>query len=173
LTHQHPARSAIALGSNLGNSLETLEGALDALRDAPGITVETYSSWYRTAPVGGPSQPDYLNGCALVQTTLEPHDLLATILGIETTFGRVRQVHWGPRTLDLDLLLYGDRIIDTPTLEVPHPRMSQRAFVLMPLAEIAPDWIDPVSGQTIGHLLDRVDQSGVQKMTDPASLGQP
>ena len=110
----------------------------------------------------GPPQPDYLNGCALLETSLAPEDLLKVLLETETALGRVREVHWGPRTLDLDLLLYGDRIIELPHLTVPHPGLSDRAFVLQPLADIVPDWVDPRSGLTIEQLRQRVDCSDIQ-----------
>jgi 2-amino-4-hydroxy-6-hydroxymethyldihydropteridine diphosphokinase len=146
---------AIALGSNLGDRIAILTGAIECLRTNPAIDVLAVSSWYPTAPIG-PPQPDYLNGCALLQTSLEPLELLATLHQIEAKFGRIRQEVWGARTLDLDLLLYGDRMIDTPTLQVPHPRMAERAFVLVPLAEIAPNWIEPKSGHPIGDLLSKL-----------------
>ncbi len=160
----HPtdySTSAIALGSNLGDSQQILEQALQTLDQIPGIKVKTHSSWYRTAPIG-PTQPDFLNGCALLQVQINPHNLLQTLLGIEDDFGRVRQERWGPRTLDLDVLLFENQIVATPDLEVPHPRLRERAFVLVPLAEIAPDWIEPVSGKTVAQLATQVDQSGVQ-----------
>ena len=147
------AKAAIALGSNLGESLSTLEDSLKALTQTPGITLVSHSSWYTTKPVGGPPQPDYVNGCALLKVELEPHKLLEILLEIEQQFGRERKERWGPRTLDLDLILYDDLILDTPNLQIPHPRMRERAFVLMPLAEIAPNWIEPVSGKTIKQLL--------------------
>ena len=155
--------SAIALGSNLGDSQATLEAALKTLDQTSGITVKTYSSWYVTAPIGGPEQPDYLNGCALLEVEQTPQELLQTLLAIEDQFGRVRQERWGPRTLDLDLLLFEDLILETPDLQIPHPRMTQRAFVLLPLAEIAPDWIEPVSREAIAKLLQKVDCSGVRR----------
>ncbi|HEY9902910.1 MAG TPA: 2-amino-4-hydroxy-6-hydroxymethyldihydropteridine diphosphokinase [Candidatus Sericytochromatia bacterium] len=158
-----PARSAIALGSNLGDSLTILKDALEILAESPSITLKKYSSWYQTAPVG-PPQPDYLNGCALLEVHLTPQDLLETLLGIEAKFGRVRRERNGPRTLDLDLLLFDDLILDTPNLQVPHPRMRERAFVLVPLAEIAPDWVEPVSGKAIAQLVQTVDCSGVQRL---------
>jgi 2-amino-4-hydroxy-6-hydroxymethyldihydropteridine diphosphokinase len=158
-----PARSAIALGSNLGDSLTILKDALEILAESPSITLKKYSSWYQTAPVG-PPQPDYLNGCALLEVHLTPQDLLETLLGIEAKFGRVRKERNGPRTLDLDLLLFDDLILDTPNLQVPHPRMRERAFVLVPLAEIAPDWVEPVSGKAIAQLVQTVDCSGVQRL---------
>ncbi|QDL06838.1 2-amino-4-hydroxy-6-hydroxymethyldihydropteridine diphosphokinase [Brasilonema octagenarum UFV-E1] len=152
--------SAIALGSNLGNSQAILEAALEELEHTPDITVKSHSSWYRTKPIG-PSQPDYLNGCALLEVQLSPQKLLETMLGIEQEFGRVRQERWGPRTLDLDVLLFDELILETPDLQIPHPRMTERAFVLVPLAEIAPDWIEPVSGMPISQLVQKVDCSGV------------
>ncbi|MFO0052387.1 MAG: 2-amino-4-hydroxy-6-hydroxymethyldihydropteridine diphosphokinase [Dolichospermum sp.] len=156
-----PSLSAIALGSNMGESLAILEGAIKSLEKTPGITIKAKSSWYRTAPVGGPSQPDYLNGAAILEVQLSPHKLLETLLNIEQEFGRVRQEHWGPRTLDLDVLLFDDLILETPDLQIPHPRMTQRAFVLVPLAEIAPDWIEPVSQEPISQLLQKLDCSDV------------
>lgn len=152
--------SAIALGSNLGDSRAILEAAIVMLAKTPGITVTSQSSWYRTAPVG-PPQPDYLNGCVIVEVQLPPHDLLQTLLSIEKQFGRERRERWGPRTLDLDILLFDNLIINTPTLQIPHPRMTERAFVLVPFAEIAPDWIEPISGCAIAQLVQRVDCSGV------------
>jgi 2-amino-4-hydroxy-6-hydroxymethyldihydropteridine diphosphokinase len=146
---------AIALGSNLGDSLAILEGAIDRLERSPGISVRRYSRWYRTAPIG-PPQPDYLNGCAVLDVESTPEALLETLLQIEREFDRVRGERWGPRTLDLDLLLYDGLILETPTLQIPHPRMRERAFVLIPLAEIAPDWNEPISGKAIAQLCEEV-----------------
>ena len=157
------SKSAIALGSNLGDSLTILEDALKTLAQTPGIALESSSSWYQTAPIG-PPQPDYLNGCALLKVQLNPEELLATLLEVEKQFGRVRTQRWGPRSLDLDLLLFDRVILETPRLQIPHPRMGERAFVLVPLAEIAPDWIDPVSGKAIAQLLQGVDCSGVHRL---------
>lgn len=154
---------AIALGSNLGDSRAILEAALETLAAIPDITLKARSSWYQTKAVG-PPQPDYLNGCALLQTQTPPQQLLETLLKIEVQFGRIRRERWGPRSLDLDLLLYDDLIFDTPTLQLPHPRMRERAFVLVPLAQIAPDWIEPVSGIAIAQLLQAVDCSGVHQI---------
>jgi 2-amino-4-hydroxy-6-hydroxymethyldihydropteridine diphosphokinase len=151
---------AIGLGSNLGDSRSILTGAIDRLRSHSQIEVIAVSSWYVTTPIG-PPQPDYLNGCATLQTSLAPLDLLNVLHSIEAEFGRVRQEIWGARTLDLDLLLYDDLIIDLPTLQVPHPRMLDRAFVLVPLSEIAPNEIDPRSGQSIVTLCKQLEQSGV------------
>ena len=160
---------AIALGSNLGDSQQTLESALKIIAERKEITLKSCSSWYQTAPIG-PSQPDYLNGCAILETTLKPHILLKTLLNIEYEFGRVRQERWGPRTLDLDLILYEDLILDSPDLIIPHPRMTQRAFVLAPLAEIAPNMIEPKSGLTISQLLEKVDQTGIKYRVSSSQL---
>lgn len=157
------AKCAIALGSNLGDSLTILQNSLKLLDRISGITITTVSSWYKTAPVG-PPQPDYFNGCALLEVELNPQALLATLLDVEQQFGRVRREKWGPRTLDLDLIFFDDLILKTANLEIPHPRMKERAFVLVPLAEIAPDWLDPISGKSIAQLLEGLDCSGVEKV---------
>ena len=154
-------KCAIALGSNLGDSQDILTDAISRLQASPQIDLIAVSSWYLTAPVG-PPQPDYLNGCATLQTSLTPLELLHTLHAIETTFGRVREQIWGARTLDLDLLLYEQQIIDIPALQLPHPRMTERAFVLVPLAEIAPNWIEPRSGEAIETLSNRLECSGVK-----------
>ncbi|MGB6301859.1 MAG: 2-amino-4-hydroxy-6-hydroxymethyldihydropteridine diphosphokinase [Rivularia sp. (in: cyanobacteria)] len=157
--------SVIALGSNIGDSLTILDAAVKTLHKVPGITYKIKSSWYRTKAVG-PPQPDYINGCVAISVDLDPLKLLEILLEIENQFGRERKERWGARTLDLDLLLYDDFIVHTPTLEIPHPRMSQRAFVLVPLAEIAPDWVEPVSKRPIKELVKEVDCSDVYLLTD-------
>ncbi|MEO0408477.1 MAG: 2-amino-4-hydroxy-6-hydroxymethyldihydropteridine diphosphokinase [Cyanobacteria bacterium P01_A01_bin.135] len=145
-------RTAIALGSNLGEPRQIIEAALAVLDAQPDIAVQRRSRYYQTAAVG-PPQPDYLNACALLETTLPAESLLTRLLAVEQQFGRRRRQRWGPRTLDLDLLLFEDAVIDRPALQVPHPRMGERGFVLVPLAEIAPQWVEPVSGQTVEALL--------------------
>lgn len=155
--------SAIALGSNLGNSLKTLEAAVAMLTTTPGILVKSRSRWYQTKAIG-PPQPDYLNGCAILQTHHAPTVLLDLLLEIEQQFGRVRRGRNAPRTLDLDLLLFDNIVLDEPKLQIPHPRLVERAFVLVPLAEIAPDWIEPISGKAIAELVQAVDCSGVKKL---------
>ena len=159
------SQCAIALGSNLGDSHTILKAALETLAQTPDITLQARSSWYQTKAVG-PPQPDYLNGCALLHVQTPPQMLLKTLLLIEAKFGRLRRERWGPRSLDLDLLLYDDLVLDTPTLQLPHPRMNDRAFVLVPLAEIAPNWIEPVSGKAIAELVQAVDCSGVHRLMD-------
>ncbi len=159
---------AIALGSNVGNPQRNLLLALAALHRPPELTLVAQSSLYQTIAIG-PPQPDILNACALVQTTLSPDELLQLLLRIEQDFDRVRRERWGPRTLDLDLLFYGQAIITEPNLHVPHSRLRERAFVLVPLAEIAPRWIDPVSGRSVQDLCNAVDPVGVTLLGEIAA----
>lgn len=154
------SKSAIALGSNLGDSLKTLESSLAVINSTPGINLEAVSSWYRTQPIG-PPQPDYLNGCAILNVQQTPEELLALLQAIELQFGRVKNEKWGARTLDLDIILYDDLIINTPNLTIPHPEMTKRAFVLVPLAQIAAHWQEPKTGKAIAKLAQEIDTSGV------------
>ena len=150
---------AIALGSNLsseiGDSEKIVRSAIAQLSSLPEIEIIRVSRWYRTKAITLPNsapQPDYINGCAILKTSLQPLQLLQALFDTEQMFGRERRERWGARTLDLDLLLYGDLQIDTPELVIPHPRMCDRAFVLLPLAEVAPDWIHPITGVAINKL---------------------
>jgi 2-amino-4-hydroxy-6-hydroxymethyldihydropteridine diphosphokinase len=148
----------LGLGSNLGDSARTLDEALAKLGQHPGIEVLRQSGFLRTSPVGGPAgQPDYLNAAALVRTSLAPQALLAACQKIETELGRVRLEHWGPRTIDIDLLLYDEIIVDEPNLTIPHPLMAERRFVLEPAADIAGDMVHPATGLTIERLLENLD----------------
>ncbi len=145
-------RVAIALGSNLGDREDYLRSALDAL--TPSLDRLRISTFHDTAPVGVGPQPTFLNAAAVGETSLSARSLLETLLAVERDLGRERPFPGAPRTLDLDLILYGDSIIDeAPSLIVPHPRFRERRFVLEPLAEIAPDWRDPVTGRTVEELL--------------------
>jgi 2-amino-4-hydroxy-6-hydroxymethyldihydropteridine diphosphokinase len=145
-------RVAIALGSNLGNREGYLQAAIAAL--APSIHHLRASTFHDTAPVGVGPQPTFLNAAAVGETLLSARALLDTMLTVEQDLGRERPFPGAPRTLDLDLILYGEVIIDeAPSLIVPHPRFRERRFVLEPLAEIAPDWRDPVTGRTVEELL--------------------
>lgn len=153
-----PVVAYIALGSNLGDRRGHLDAGLEALDREPGITVSAISRFVETEPVGPPGQGPYLNAAARLRTSLAPADLLRAMLAAERDRGRDRSEgeRWGPRTLDLDLLLYGDRILEEPGLEVPHPRMHERIFVLGPLAEVGPDAVHPVLGRTVRELLASV-----------------
>lgn len=145
---------ALALGSNLGDRERYLRTALTELASSIGdLRVSTF---HDTAPVGVGDQPRFLNAAATGRTALPARDLLARFLDVEQHFGRTRPHTGAPRTLDLDLILYGDQIIEESGLSVPHPRARERLFVLEPLAEIASDWVDPVTGRTIGELLERL-----------------
>ena len=149
---------AIALGSNVGDRHAVLRSAIEAL--APWVRDLRASSFYDTPYVGDDVQPSVLNAAVVGVSTLDAHALLERLLAIEQDFGRTRPYRGAPRTLDLDLILYGDAIIDEPGLQVPHPRFRERRFVLEPLAEIAPGWRDPVSGQSIAELLKTLEGSG-------------
>jgi 2-amino-4-hydroxy-6-hydroxymethyldihydropteridine diphosphokinase len=142
---------AIALGSNLGDRHSYLQQGIEPLRAA--LANVRVSSFIETEPVGVVGQPPFLNGALIAETTLSPRELLDLLLTTERRLGRLRPFDRAPRTIDLDLILYGERVIEEPDLQVPHPRFRERRFVLEPLAELAPDWIDPVSGRTIAELL--------------------
>lgn len=157
------ARDAyVALGSNLGDSRATLVGAAEALAALPGSRLAGISRIYRTPPWGRRDQPDFLNAVVRLRTTLEPHDLLDALMAIERRFGRTRDgERWGPRTLDLDLLHVDGMVLDEPQLTLPHPRMGERAFVLLPLADLAPELVLPGQGRVI-ELLQQVNADGCE-----------
>jgi 2-amino-4-hydroxy-6-hydroxymethyldihydropteridine diphosphokinase len=137
----------IGLGSNLGDGSALIRSAVALLGSGPGIRILRVSSLYRSAPWGLRDQPDFTNAVAELTTELEPEDLLRALLECERRLGRVRSAErWGPRSIDIDLLAYGDRQTHTPSLELPHPRMAERAFVLIPLLELAPDYAIPGIG---------------------------
>jgi len=147
----------LGLGSNLGSRHANLEAALRALEIHPSIHVEAVSRFIETEPVGGPpGQGPFLNGAARIETDLAPEALLSELKRIERCLGRREGSRWGPRPIDLDILLYGDVCLETERLTIPHPRLRQRRFVLEPLTEIAPDAVDPVTGRTAQQLLEEL-----------------
>jgi 2-amino-4-hydroxy-6-hydroxymethyldihydropteridine diphosphokinase len=144
------------LGSNLGNKRENIIKAIDRLDAYEEICVKEKSGFYNTTPVGGPLQPDYVNCAIGLETETEPQILLKEFKEIEIELGRKPGVRWGPRVVDLDILLYGDRIVDDYNLKIPHERMHERVFVLEPLCEISPNIKHPVSGISISELLEKL-----------------
>lgn len=160
-------RAVIALGSNLGERMENLQGALDALLEAPGFRLVGVSSVYETTPVGGPEQPDYLNAVLVVETSLSPGTLLERAQGVEDAFGRTREVslRWGPRTIDVDLVTVGDHKIADPELTLPHPRAHERSFVLVPWFDVDPDAELPGHG-LVSDLVVKTGREGVRCRDD-------
>jgi 2-amino-4-hydroxy-6-hydroxymethyldihydropteridine diphosphokinase len=161
-------RAYLGLGSNLGDRAGNLQAAVDVLDAETGVKVVASSSVWETDPVGGPSQPDYLNAVIGVETDLAPHDLLSACQRTETALGRVRDVRWGPRTIDIDILLLDELVIDDADLTVPHPRMSERAFVLLPLLELTPDAMLPDGTRLAGVDLD---DGGARLFAPPLTVG--
>jgi 2-amino-4-hydroxy-6-hydroxymethyldihydropteridine diphosphokinase len=152
----------LALGSNLGDRQDILQGAVDAIVGLPGVRVTAVSPVYETVPVGGPAQPDYLNAVVLAVTTLPARDLLDRLHEIEAAFDRVRLVRWGPRTLDLDIIVVGGERSDNPELTLPHPRAHERAFVLAPWHDVDPDAVLPGHGP-VAELLAQADRTGLRR----------
>jgi 2-amino-4-hydroxy-6-hydroxymethyldihydropteridine diphosphokinase len=157
----------LGLGSNLGDRLTNLQGAVDLLHGEPGLRVLASSRVWETVPVGGPPQPDYLNAVIRVETDLSARDLLDVAHRVEERLGRVRKERWGARSIDIDVLLFGEETIDEADLVVPHPRLSQRAFVLLPLLELVPDPILP-DGTRLKDL--RVGIEGVTPSAPPLAV---
>ena len=157
----------LGLGSNLGDRLTNLQGAVDLLQGEPGLQVTASSRVWETVPVGGPPQPDYLNAVIRVETDLSARDLLDAAHRVEARLGRVRKERWGARSIDVDLLLFDEESIDEDDLVVPHPRMHQRAFVLLPLLELASDPILP-DGTRLKDL--RIDTDGVAPSAPPLAV---
>ena len=156
----------VGIGTNIGDRAANVAQALQALAAEPAIEFAEASSLYETAPVGKTDQPDFLNAVIALRTSLPPRDLLDALLHIENQMGRVRTLRWGPRVIDLDLLLYGDEQIQTPGLTVPHPRLRERAFVLVPLAEIAPDLRLPGDEKKVGEFAETLSGVGnIRRLT--------
>lgn len=156
----------IGLGGNLGDPQQNMVAALDLIDADPDCRVEEVSSYWRTPPWGKLDQPDFINACARVSTRLEPHEFLALCLTSEKALKRVRTERWGPRSIDIDILFFGNRAISEEGLTVPHPRIAERAFVLAPLAEIAPDLV--LDGQSIGERAKEIDKTGLSILQNDA-----
>ncbi|WKX74355.1 2-amino-4-hydroxy-6-hydroxymethyldihydropteridine diphosphokinase [Streptomyces sp. XD-27] len=167
VTLSNPKRAVISLGSSLGNRLETLQGAVDALEDTPGVRVKAVSPVYETEPWGVDpgSQPSYFNAVVLIKTTLPPSSLLERGHAIEEAYRRVRDERWGPRTLDVDIVAYQDVVLDDPELTLPHPRAHERAFVLVPWQDVDPEAEVPGRGP-VARLVEQVGRGGVEPRPD-------
>jgi 2-amino-4-hydroxy-6-hydroxymethyldihydropteridine diphosphokinase len=152
----------IALGTNLGDRSGNLRAAIHAL--APDVTVLAESHIYETPPWGYEDQPPFLNMVVKAETDLEPGALLRHLKGLEADLGREKSIRWGPRLIDLDILFYDDRVIQSPPLVIPHPRLHERGFVLVPLADVAPEFMHPVLGKRVWELLTGVDLSGMRPL---------
>ncbi|MER7676488.1 2-amino-4-hydroxy-6-hydroxymethyldihydropteridine diphosphokinase [Streptomyces sp. NPDC096934] len=166
-TLQNPKRAVLSLGSNLGNRLETLQGAVDALEDTPGVRVKAVSPVYETEPWGVEpgSQPSYLNAVVVLRTTLPPSSLLERAHAVEEAFDRVRDERWGARTIDVDIVAYADVVSDDPVLTLPHPHAHERAFVLAPWHDVDPEAQLPGRGP-VGQLLAAVGREDVAPRAD-------
>jgi len=158
-------RVVLSLGSNQGDRLAMLQGAVDTLADTPDLELLALSTVYETDPVGGPDQPDYLNAVVLAEGPQSPRTMLERALAVEDAYDRVRDVRWGPRTLDVDVIAVGDLLVDDPDLQVPHPRAAERAFVLVPWHDADPDAVLPGAGR-VAQLLAGVDPTGVRARPD-------
>jgi 2-amino-4-hydroxy-6-hydroxymethyldihydropteridine diphosphokinase len=158
------AEALLALGGNVGDVRTTLARAIDVLCDGTDIRLVARSSDYRTPPWGVTDQPPFVNACIAVETVLSPQELLARAQAVERACGRdrLREQRWGPRPLDIDILAYADLVLDTPGLTLPHPRLLERAFVLVPLAEIAADRV--ISGIPVSEALARLDTAGIVRL---------
>jgi 2-amino-4-hydroxy-6-hydroxymethyldihydropteridine diphosphokinase len=158
-------KATVGLGSNMGDRLANLQFAIDSLSSTVGTQVHSISPIYETDPVGGPAQDDYLNAVVVLKTILSPEQLLAATQAIELAAHRERGEHWGPRTLDLDLLAMDDLTLNSPNLVLPHPRAHERGFVLLPWSMLDPDYLIP-GHRCVSELLAEVDVSGVRPRPD-------
>lgn len=163
------AEVLFGFGGNLGDPAAAIEAALERL-DAAGVRITRRSAFYRTAPWGVTEQPDFVNLCAAAETALAPRALLDLIQAIERDLGRERRERWGARLIDIDILAYGEEAVDEPGLTIPHPHLTERAFVLVPLAEIAPD--KAIAGRSVREWAAQVDAAGVERIAPAVIAGR-
>jgi 2-amino-4-hydroxy-6-hydroxymethyldihydropteridine diphosphokinase len=157
--------AVLGLGGNIGDTRQLLAAAIDRLKGRPGIGVDAVSALYRTPPWGKTDQPPFLNAAARIETSLSARGLLEAVLSVERQLGRERSERWGPRTVDIDILLFGDEAIDEPGLHVPHPRLTERAFALAPLVDVMPD--ARLSGRRAADWLNEADRAGMERVAEP------
>ena len=150
----------LSLGSNLGDRESALQDAVRALAQVDGVIVTAHSHCYETEPIGIKDQPPFLNMAVEIETALAPLELLKTVKSIEKQLGRKKTIHWGPREIDIDIILWGQEVFNSERLTLPHKEFRDRAFVLVPMAEIAPDAVDPITGETIAALAQRPEVEG-------------
>ena len=162
-------RAFVAFGGNVGDARDTIARGIAQFCDGDRVRLLARSSDYKTPPWGKTDQPAFINACIAIETGLTPLGLLDRAHEVERAFGRDRhkEERWGPRSLDIDLLTYGDETLDEPTLTLPHPRLFERAFVLVPLSEIAPDAV--IAGRSLREVLDRIDRTGIERLADQKS----
>lgn len=157
--------AVLGVGGNLGDRRRELAAGIDQIAACPGVTLESISALYETAPWGKTDQPAFLNAAVRIATDLPPRPLLEAVLDAERRLGRTREERWGPRTVDIDILLYGSELVDEPGLRVPHPRLAERAFALAPLADVLPD--ARFNGKSAAEWLAAADQSGIVRLGGP------
>jgi 2-amino-4-hydroxy-6-hydroxymethyldihydropteridine diphosphokinase len=158
--------AVLGLGGNIGDPRRRIAAAIDLLAAQPGVSVEAVSALYETAPWGKTDQPDFLNAAVRIDTTLSPRELLRSILAVERRLGRERTERWGPRTIDIDILLFGARQVAEPGLDIPHPRLRERAFALIPLIDVMPE--AELFGRPAAEWVERLDSGGVSKIAERA-----
>ena len=158
--------AVLGLGANVGDPLAQLRAAIGALRAHPGIALEAVSHLYETPPWGVTDQPAFLNAAARISTDLNPRELLSAILAVEAKLGRDRREKWGPRLIDIDILLYGEAAVNEPGLAIPHPHLHERAFALLPLLDVAPH--ARIAGRPAASLLDALDVGGIDRIATDA-----
>lgn len=156
-------RCYLGLGSNLSDRVGMISRAIGCLCCHGGVAVSAVSSFYKTSPWGDTAQPEFINAVVEIYTNLSPGDLLSVAKSIERDLGRKQRRRWGPREIDIDILLYGCKIVDSDDLRIPHPRMCERGFVMAPLAELNPNLVHPISGIKISEILESIRQTGAEK----------